>query len=97
MTDQPATPNDPQDRPEQAPSGDGRRTPQRTRAILAGAATALALGGGLTGFLIGHSTADDDARFRPAGFHQGPPDRPGNQPPGFDLSRSPGGSGNPAG
>jgi hypothetical protein len=67
-----------------------RRAQLRGRAILAGAATALTLGGGLTGFVIGHSTAGDDAGFRPAGNiqrdgsgpqlgegQQGPPSFPG--------------------
>jgi hypothetical protein len=46
-----------------------RRAQLRGRAILAGAATALTLGGGLTGFLIGHSTAGNGGNdFRPANF-----------------------------
>jgi hypothetical protein len=53
------------------PAAAERRAQLRSRAILAGAATALALGGGLTGFVIGHSTADDGApAFRPANFSQ---------------------------
>ena len=67
----------------------------RGRAILAGAAAALTLGGGLTGFLIGHATADDDDGFRPANFsRQGPggDGRPGGgQPPGFDRDGRDGG------
>jgi len=48
---------------------DERRAQVRGRAVLAGAATALALGGGLAGFVIGHSTAGNDANgFRPANF-----------------------------
>ncbi|MBW8750670.1 MAG: hypothetical protein JF565_04515 [Propionibacteriales bacterium] len=55
------------------PEAAQRRTQLRGRAILAGAATALTLGGGLTGFVIGHSTAGDgNDGFRPAGF-SGPP------------------------
>jgi hypothetical protein len=65
-----------------------RRAQLRGRAILAGAATALTLGGGLTGFVIGHSTAGDDAGFRPAGNFQrdgsGPQLGEGQQgPPSF--------------
>ncbi|MGY2874075.1 hypothetical protein ACVW00_001265 [Marmoricola sp. URHA0025 HA25] len=73
-----------------APDAD-RRAQLRGRAILAGAATALTLGGGLTGFVIGHSTAGgDDNGFTPANFsRQGPGDGrqfgDGQQPPpGFD-------------
>jgi hypothetical protein len=52
-----------------APATTERRVRLRSRAILAGAATALTLGGGLAGFVIGHSTAGDDANgFRPANF-----------------------------
>jgi hypothetical protein len=51
------------------PAADERRAQLRRRSILAGAATALALGGGLAGFVIGHSTAGDDTNgFRPANF-----------------------------
>jgi hypothetical protein len=51
------------------PAAEERRSRQRTRAIFAGAATALALGGGLVGFVIGHSTAGNDRTdFRPANF-----------------------------
>src|SRR5215217_5561323 len=74
------------------PAAEERRAQRRTRAILAGAATALTLGGGLTGFVIGHATADDgDAGFRPANFsqqggdgRQGPPSfgNDGGLPPG---------------
>ena len=42
----------------------------------------LVLGGGLAGFVIGHSTADDDAGFRPDGFsNQGPGGRLDQQGP----------------
>ena len=70
---------------------DDRRAQLRGRAVLAGAATALALGGGVAGFVIGHSTAGDDTNgFRPAGFSSqqdggqpgGQPGQ-GQQPPGF--------------
>jgi hypothetical protein len=61
------------------PAAEERRAQLRTRAILAGAATALALGGGLTGFVIGHSTAGDDNGFRPASFQR---DGSGQQPGG---------------
>ena len=67
---------------------DERHQRLRSRAILAGAATALTLGGGLTGFVIGHSTAGDDD-LRPATFSrkgpggdgrfQGPPGQPGDR------------------
>jgi hypothetical protein len=51
------------------PAAEERRAQLRGRAILAGAATALALGGGLTGFVIGHSTAGNDTNgFTPANF-----------------------------
>lgn len=51
------------------PGAGQRRARLRSRAILAGAATALTLGGGLTGFVVGHSTAGNGANdFRPAGF-----------------------------
>jgi hypothetical protein len=46
-----------------------RRPRLRTRAALAGAATALALGGGLAGFAVGHGGGGDDG-FRPADFSQ---------------------------
>lgn len=50
-----------------------RRPRRRIRAALAGVATALALGGGLTGFAIGHGAGGDDG-FRPADIsQQGPP------------------------
>jgi hypothetical protein len=79
------------------PAAAERRARLRSRAILAGAATALALGGGLTGFVIGHSTAGDSTPgFRPANFQgpgqqfgegqQGPPsfgDRDGDGDHGF--------------
>jgi len=63
------------------PAAEERRAQLRGRAILAGAATALALGGGLTGFVIGHSTAGDDSTdFTPANsFRQ---DGSGQQPGG---------------
>ena len=72
---------------------DERRAQLRGRAVLAGAATALALGGGVAGFVIGHSTAGNDTNgFRPAGFTGqqggqlgGQPGQlgEGQQPPGF--------------
>lgn len=53
-------------------NGEARRAQVRGRAVLAGAATALVLGGGLAGFVIGHATGGDDG-FRPAEFtQQGP-------------------------
>jgi hypothetical protein len=56
------------------PGTEERRARLRGRAILAGAATALTLGGGLTGFVIGHSTAGDDTnRFQPTSFQGGGP------------------------
>ena len=85
-----------------APEADERRPRLRSRAFLAGAATALTLGGGLTGFVIGHSTAGDDD-LRPANFSQrgpggdgrfhgppGPPDDRGNgdRPDGSGPSSS---------
>jgi len=68
-----------------------RHAQLRGRAVLAGAATALALGGGVAGFVIGHSTAGNDTgTFRPAGFsNQQDGGQPGGQlgqgqqPPGF--------------
>ncbi len=64
-----------------------RRARLRGRAVLAGAATALTLGGGLVGFVIGHSTTGDDNGFRPANFSgQQPGGRLGNGqqgPPSF--------------
>ena len=88
------------------PATDARRTQLRGRAILAGAATALTLGGALTGFVIGHSTAGDgNDGFSPANFsRQGPGDGRqfgGQVPPDFDGdgdgpgSNSSGSSGNP--
>ena len=79
------------------PAAAERRTQLRGRAILAGAATALTLGAGLTGFVIGHSTAGDgNDGFRPAGFNgpgtgrfddEGQPGQQGQQgqqgPPSF--------------
>ena len=63
------------------PAAEERRAQLRGRAILAGAATALTLGGGLTGFVIGHSTAGDDTTgFRPATSFQR--DGSGQQPGG---------------
>ena len=51
------------------PGAENRRAQLRSRAILAGAATALTLGGGLAGFVIGHSTAGNGGNdFRPANF-----------------------------
>jgi hypothetical protein len=82
------------------PAAEERRAKVRGRAILAGAATALTLGGGLTGFVIGHTTAADDDGFRPANFSRQGPDEGrqfGNQPPpGVDGDgNGPGTSGNP--
>ena len=115
MADQPQTPNGSRWEPDgneptaadlpaaqlDDPAAEERRAKVRGRAVLAGAATALTLGGGLTGFVIGHSTASDDG-FRPANFsRQGPGDggpfgdRP---PPGVDRGgdgTGPGTSGNP--
>jgi len=55
------------------PAAEERRAQLRGRAFLVGTATALTLGGGLAGFVIGHSTAGDGHDgFRPAGFG-GPP------------------------
>lgn len=49
------------------PAPDETRVQLRGRAVLAGTATALTLGGGLTGFVIGHATAGDEANaFQPA-------------------------------
>jgi hypothetical protein len=88
VVDQPAQPSQPA---EPAPPAADRL---RGRAILAGAATVLTLGGGLTGFVIGHATAHDDDGFRPANFsRQGPGDgqpRDG-RPPGFDRDGRDGG------
>ncbi|HEX2892751.1 MAG TPA: hypothetical protein VHO29_01960 [Marmoricola sp.] len=75
-----------------APDGttaDERRAQLRRRAGLAGAATALALGAGVTGFVLGHSTADGGRdRLSPANFSNQLPGsgqlgegQPG--PPGF--------------
>ena len=75
--------------PPDAPATEERRARLRGRAILAGAATALTLGGGLTGFVIGHATAgDSSADLRPADFsNQGPGGRSGDAqrggPPSF--------------
>jgi hypothetical protein len=83
------------------PAGDERRARLRTRSVLAGAATALALGGGLVGFVIGHSTAGDGATgFRPANFSG---QQPGGQfgdgqqqgPPSFGDRDGDGGWGQP--
>lgn len=68
---------------------DARRAQLRGRAAMAGAATALALGGGLAGFVIGHGTAGDDRGFTPANFsQQGPANQrqfgDGQPPPGFN-------------
>jgi hypothetical protein len=64
-----AWPGVPPEESKDDPVAQERRARLRTRAVLAGAATALALGGGLTGFVIGHSTAGDDSTgFPPAGF-----------------------------
>jgi hypothetical protein len=53
--------------PPDGPAGAARRAQLRGRAILAGAATALTLGGGLVGFVVGHSTAGGND-LRPADF-----------------------------
>ena len=99
----PADPGVPPAAPLDDPAAEERRALLRGRAVLAGAATALALGGGLTGFVIGHSTAGDgSADLRPANFSNqgpgGPPtfrsgDGDGNDdgfgpPPGFDSGSS---------
>jgi hypothetical protein len=78
----------PLDEPLDVAAAAERRTQLRGRAVLAGAATALTLGGGLIGFVIGHSTAGGDAGFRPAGNFQrdggGPQLGEGQQgPPSF--------------
>jgi hypothetical protein len=100
--DNDASPADPPGAPLDEPVAQDRRAQLRGRAILAGAATALTLGGGLTGFVIGHSTASDDGGFRPANLsRQGPDDGRdfGNQPPpGVDRDddgTGPGTSGDP--
>jgi len=61
------------------------RANARGRAIMAGAAAALALGGGVVGFVVGHNTAGgDDVAFRPAGFNgQGPGGEGQQGPPSF--------------
>jgi hypothetical protein len=92
MTDEPHTPSGSRWEPEpdatpaaplDDPAAEERRAQLRGRAVLAGAATALTLGGGLTGFVIGHATAGDDTNgFRPANFsNQGPGGQQG--PPAF--------------
>jgi hypothetical protein len=77
MTDQPTTPSGSrwEPDPDHAPTAEPPPAPEephaqlRSRAGLAGAATALALVGGLTGFVIGHSTAGGHADdLRPANF-----------------------------
>ena len=82
----------PLDEPALDEPADDRHAQLRGRAVLAGAATALALGGGVAGFVIGHSTAGNDTgTFRPTGFTSqqdggqpgGQPGQ-GQQPPGFD-------------
>lgn len=81
MNDQPNTPSGSrwEPDPDAETTAAKRRDQPRGRAILAGAATALTLGGGLTGFVIGHATAGDEANgLRPAtsfprdGSNQGP-------------------------
>jgi hypothetical protein len=78
-----------------------RRAQLRSRAILAGAATAIALGGGLTGFVIGHSTAGDGTNgFRPANFSGQQPGQLGDGqqgPPGFSDQDGDGFGGPPDG
>jgi hypothetical protein len=73
------------------PAAEERRAQLRSRAVLAGAATALVFGGGLTGFVIGHATADDGGTgIRPANFSQ--QDDDGRQgPPSFDDGDGDGG------
>lgn len=81
------------------PAADERRARLRKRSVLAGAATALALGGGLVGFVVGHSTAGDGANgFRPANFSGQQPGGPfgeGRQqrPPAFGDHDGDGGQG----
>lgn len=53
--------------PTDDPAAAARRAQLRGRAILAGAATALTVGAGVAGFVIGHSTAGGND-FRPANF-----------------------------
>lgn len=71
------------------PAAAEHRARLRGRVILAGAATALTVGAGLIGFVIGHSTNGDDAAFVPAGNfqrdgsgQQGPPSFPGGRQDG---------------
>ena len=78
------------------PAAEERRAQLRGRAILAGAATALTLGGGLTGFVIGHSTAGNDTfGFQPAtnSFHR---DGSGQQPGGYGQQLGEGQQGPPS-
>jgi hypothetical protein len=87
---------------------DERRAQLRGRTMLAGAATALTLLGGLTGFLIGHSTAGNGGNdFRPAGLTGQVPGSGGlgegqQAPPQFgdrdgDRAGGPDGDGGPGG
>ncbi|HET6167426.1 MAG TPA: hypothetical protein VFE07_11415 [Marmoricola sp.] len=95
QTDAGAAPVGPLDDPEAAT----RRAQLRGRAILAGAATALTLGGGLAGFVIGHATAGDGSDdLRPANFsNQGPGGRLGEGQQGPPSFRSGDGSAPPQG
>lgn len=74
--------------PPEDPAAADRRAQLRGRAVLAGAATALTLGGGLAGFVIGHNTAGDSTNgFRPANFSGQQPGQLGEGqqgPPSFD-------------
>jgi len=60
-------------------AAEDRRAQLRKRSALAGAATALALGGGIAGFVIGHGTAGDDNGFRPSNFTGQPGGQLGGQ------------------
>ena len=96
----PAAPlDDPATAPRRAQLRTQLRTQLRGRALLAGAATALTLGGGLAGFAIGHATAGDrSAALRPANFsNQGPGGQPGDGQQGPPSFRSGDGSGPPQG
>ena len=64
--------------PAEGPVAAARRAQVRGRAILAGAATALTLGGGVAGFVIGHSTAGGND-LRPANFSGRFGNNPGSQ------------------
>jgi hypothetical protein len=86
---EPAAPDAPIPASAGDPAAAEHRARLRGRVILAGAATALTLGAGLIGFVIGHSTNGDDAGFVPAGNFQrdgsgqhGPPSFPGGRQDG---------------